>query len=182
MSKRAKVYRFKYSNIGEKLASGFFSFMGNFAYPIVTFYVILIAISLSGIAKHFNIEILTVIMMALLGVAILLGIIFALKFCFCFKGVVLFDTYLEITTQTLGFGKSRPKIEINYSDIASVFNSTFNLRYDIRKAKRTFIAGNLSNYIELTLKNGKQFCFSVDNQKDFLDELLMRIDDNKEQR
>lgn len=179
MSKKAKVYRFRYPNLVEKLGAGFFSFMGNLGFPIVSFYIIALGMGLSGISKIVDIETLTVIMMALLGVAILLGIIFALKFCFCFKGVVLFDTYLEITTQTLGFGKSRPKFEINYSDIVSAYNSNFNMRYDRRKARKTFIAGDLKDYIELTLRGGKQFCFSVDNQKDFLDELLMRMEIKK---
>lgn len=61
-----------------------------------------------------------------------------------------------------------------YSDIASVFNNTYNLRYNRKKARKTFIAGDLSDYIELTLKGGKQFCFSVYNQTEFLDELLKR--------
>lgn len=168
---KAKVYCFRYSNFGDKLGTGFFSFMGNLGMPIVAFFIISIAMALSGIIKYLNVE----IMMALFGVAVMLGIIFAIRFCFCFKGVVLFDTYLEITTQTLGFGKDKPKFKIKYSDIVSAYSSTFNIRYDRKKARKAFIAGDYSNYIELTLKGGKQFCFSLDNQKEFLDELLSRI-------
>lgn len=165
-----KVYNFKYSNSSDKFANGFFSFFTNLGIPIVTFYIIAIGMSLCGITKHLSVE----FMMILLIFSILLGIICAIKYCVGFKGVVLYDSYMEITTQTLGLGKNKPKFKINYSDIASIFNSTYNLRYDRRKATRTFLAGDLSNYVELTLKGGKQFCFSVENQEEFLHELLFR--------
>lgn len=167
---KASIYCFKYPNIGEKLGNGFFSFFANLAIPIVAFYIIAIAMSLSGIIKYFSVE----LMMALLAFSVILGVIFAVKFCFCFKGIVLYDSYIEITTQTLGFGKNKPKIKINYSEISSVYNSTFNLRYDRRKARKTFIAGDLSNYVELTLTGGKQFCFSVENQEEFLEDVINR--------
>lgn len=169
---KEKIYYFRYSNFFDKFAGGFFSFFTNLGIPIVAFYIIAIAMGLCGITKHFSVE----LMMVLLVLSILFGLFFAIKFCFGFKGVILYDSYLEITTQTLGIGKNKPKFKINYSDVASVFNSTYNLRYDRRKARRTFIAGDYSNYIELTLKSGKQFCFSVDNQTEFLDELLNRIE------
>ncbi len=168
---KAKIYNFKYSSFGHKLAVGFFSFFTNLGAPIVTFYLIVIAMGLCGITNHFSVE----LMMALLFLSIILGIILAIRFCFCFKGVILYDYCLEIITQNIGFGKNKPKITINYSDIASVFNSTFSIRYDRRKARKAFIAGDYSNYIELTLKGGKQFCFSVENQKEFLDELILRM-------
>lgn len=110
----------------------------------------------------------------LFSLSIVIGVICAIRYCVCFKGVTLYDSYMEITTQNLGFGKERPKIKIMYSDIASVFNNTYNLRYNRKKARKTFIAGDLSDYIELTLKGGKQFCFSVYDQTEFLDELLKR--------
>lgn len=171
---KVKIYNFKYSNFGDKFSKGFFSFFTNLGVPIVTFYLMAIAMGLCGITKNFSVE----LMMALLVISILLGLFFAIKFCFCFKGVILYDSYLEITTQTLGVGKNKPKFIINYSDIASVYISNYNLRYDRKKARKTFIAGDFSNYVELTLKGGKQFCFSVEKQKDFVDELLNRTWDD----
>ncbi|MCH5315660.1 MAG: hypothetical protein J1E81_07085 [Eubacterium sp.] len=172
---KVKIYTFKYSNFGEKFANGFFSFFTNLAMPIVTFYLIAIGMGISGITKHLSPE----IMMALLVLSILLGIIFAVRFICCFKGVVLYDSYLEITTQTLGFGKNRPKYKINYSDIASAFISTYNIRYDRRKARKSFIAGDYSNYVEITLRGGKQFCFTVEDQEEFFEELIQRVNSCK---
>lgn len=169
--KNAKAYDFQYTSTSYKILSGFISFFSNLAFPIVTLYIVAFGMALSGIIKHLTVE----IMMALLGVAVLLGIIYSFKYCFGFKGIILYDTYLEITTQTLGFGKNKPKIKINYCDVASVFNSTSNIRYERKKARKTFIAGDYSNYIELTLNGGKQFCFSVDNQTEFVDNLCSRI-------
>lgn len=169
---KAKVYYFRYSHFIDKLVSGFFSLCGNFVMPIIALFIILTGMGITGINKYINDEILV----ALMSVSVLAGLFFAFKYCFCFKGVVLYDTYLEITTQNLGFGKDKPKFTINYSDIVSAYNSNFNLRYDRRKAKRSLIAGDYSDYIEITLKGGKQFCFSVDRQTEFLDELLYRME------
>jgi hypothetical protein len=173
---KIKMYNFRYSNFSDKFANGFFSFFTNLATPIIVFYLIAIAMGLCGITKNFSTE----LMMALMILSIILGIICAFRFCFCFKGIVLYDSYLEIVTHTFGGAKKKPKMAINYSDIASVFNNTFNLRYDRIKARKTFIAGDFSNYVELTLKGGKQFCFSVYNQEEFINELLSRIEDKAE--
>lgn len=75
----------------------------------------------------------------------------------------------------LDLQKNKPKIKIDYSDVSSVYNSSYNIRYDRRKARKTFIAGDYSYYVELTLKGGKQFCFSVEEQKEFVDELIFRV-------
>ena len=168
--KNMKIYYFRYKNFSEKLASGFISFLSNLAIPIVSFYAIIFLLGLFGLLKHTPLEFSFV----LFSLSIVIGVICAIRYCVCFKGVTLYDSYMEITTQNLGFGKESPKIKIKYSDIASVFNSTYNLRYDRRKARKTFIAGDLSDYVELTLKGGKQFCFSVYDQTEFLDELLKR--------
>lgn len=172
---KVKAYHFKYSHFRDRIVNGFFSFCANFATPIIMLYIILMAMALTGINKYLNMELL----FALLGFSILLGIIMAIKFCFGFKGIVLYDSYLEIITQTIGLGKNRPKFKINYSDIASAFNGTFNLRYDRKKARRNFLAGDLTDYIELTLKGGKQFCFTVENQSEFLSELITKLENAK---
>lgn len=171
---KVKIYNFKYTNSIDKFSKGFFSFFTNLAVPIVTFYIIAIAMGLCGVTKYFSVE----LMMILLFFSIIVGLIFALKYCFCFKGIILYDSYLEITTQTLGLEKNKPKIRINYTDIASIYNSTYNLRYDRRKARKSFIAGDFSNYVELTLKGSKQFCFSVENQEEFVNEINKRIQFN----
>lgn len=167
-----KVYHFKYSNFSDRFVNGLFSFCANLATPVVAFIVIAIAMGLCGITKYLTVE----FMMVLLAFSVLLGIICAIKYCFGFKGITLYDSYLEITTQNMGLGKEKPKIKINYSDVVSVYHSTFNLRYDRKKAKRTFLAGDLTDYVELTLKGGKQFCFTVERQEEFLDEMIHRID------
>lgn len=168
---KTKKYCFRHSSFGEKLGTGFFSFFTNLGIPIVAFYVISIVMGLFGITEHFSVE----LMMVLLVISILLGLFFAMKFCFCFKGVILYNSCLEIVTQTLGFGKDKPKITICYSEIASVFVSSYNIRYNRKKARKSFISGDYTNYVELTLKDGKQYCFTVENQEDFVKEVVSRM-------
>lgn len=167
---KIKVYYFRYANSFEKFMMRFLSFVANFALPIVAFYAIAIVTGIFGINKYLGADVLTI----LLIVSIALGLICAIKFCVCFKGITLYDSYMEISTQTIGFGKNKPKIIIGYDDISSVFQNTYNLRYSRKKARKTFIAGDYQDYVELTLKGGKQFCFSVENQKEFIEELQNR--------
>lgn len=172
---KIKMYYFRYANFSEKFANGFISFFSNLGIPIVSVYIIAFVMGLCGIGKYIDMDIVMVIVF----ISILLGIFFAIKFCVCFKGVTLYKSFLEISTQTLGFGKNKPKIKINYSDISSVFISTYNLRYDRRKARKNFIAGDLKNYVELTLKNGRQYCFTVDKQDEFVNEVKIRMNVNE---
>lgn len=167
---KIKVYYFRYANTLDKFMMNLLSFFVNFAFPIVTFYAIAIITGIFGINKYLGADVLTV----LLIVSIALGLICGIKFCVCFKGITLYDSYMEISTQTIGFGKNKPKIIIRYDDISSVFQNTYNLRYSRKKARKTFIAGDYQDYVELTLKGGKQFCFSVENQKEFIEELKKR--------
>lgn len=167
---KPKVYYFRYKNFIDKFLMGLMTFLSNLGIPVILFYAFAAFLGALGILRHFTYE----LVLELLGLSIVIGVICAIRYCVCFKGVTLYDSYMEITTQNLGFGKERPKIKIMYSDIASVFNNTYNLRYNRKKARKTFIAGDLSDYVELTLKGGKQFCFSVYDQTEFLDELLKR--------
>lgn len=166
-----KAYDFRYSDFSVKFISGLTSFCSNLMIPIVLFYIIAAGMSIAGVLKHLTVE----LVMLLLVFSGVVGLFFAIKYCCCFKGIILYKDYLEITTQTLGFGKSKPKIKINYSDIENIFNNTNNIRYDRKKARKAFIAGDYNYYVELTLKGGKQFCFSVDNQEKFIDDVIERM-------
>ena len=165
-----KMYYFRYANKFDKLLQGFLQFGTNFCVPILASFAFAFMIGFVGLGKYVDAGFATGVVLC----SIVVGIFCALRYCFSFKGVILYDEHMEIITHSLGFGKSKPKIIINYVDIYSAYNSTFDLMYDRKKSTRSFIVGDHKNYIELTLFGGKQFCFSVDNQDDFYNELLLR--------
>lgn len=103
---KIKVYYFRYANTLDKFMMNLLSFFVNFAFPIVTFYAIAIITGIFGINKYLGADVLTV----LLIVSIALGLICGIKFCVCFKGITLYDSYMEISTQTIGFGKISQKL------------------------------------------------------------------------
>lgn len=171
---KPKVYIFRYKNKTEKFTDAFFSACTNFGVPIITYILITLAISIIGITEYISIN----LWMALFFVSVISGILMMLKYSFSFKGVVLYEDKLKILTHTFGLGGSgKPKIVIKYTDIISVYNSTYNLKYDRKKARACFLVGDFSYYIELTLRGGKQFCFSVNDQEEFVEELIERIND-----
>lgn len=78
---KIKIYAFNYSKFSDRLGNGFFSFFTNLAVPIVSFYMVAIAMSLSGVIQHIGIE----FMMALLGFSIIyIGYYFGIKILFWF--------------------------------------------------------------------------------------------------
>lgn len=168
---KSKAYCFRYSNFGDKFANGFFSFFTNLGLPIITCYIIAFILGLTGIGKYADAGYFAYIVIF----SIFIGIVFAIKYCVSFKGIILYDTYLEIITQTIDIPKCTPKMKIKYSDISSVFSSKYNLRYDRKKARRTFLAGDMADYVELTLKSGKQLYFSVYNQEEFVENVICKM-------
>lgn len=168
-----KMYNFRYPNSAQKFTISLMNFVSNFAYPIIFCWIVFIIMALCGVLHYLSIELCLVF----LGISAVLGLIFALRYTFSYKGVILYDTYMEIITNNIVGHKS--KITIQYTEIASVYNSNYNLRYDRKKARRSFLAGDQSYYVELTLKGGKEFCFSTENQQELTEELIFRIDSLK---
>lgn len=163
-----KTYKFRYKSNGQKFAKWFAEACKNFFAPIIICLIIFFCMGFTGTAKYISSETGGL----LFYISVILGVVMVVIYSVLPKKVCLFSEYLEIVTGgILSKGKS-PKIKINYSDIADVHESTFNLKNDKAKMKNSFLAGDYTNYVELTLKGGKQFCFSVDNQTEFIDEII----------
>lgn len=166
---KTTAYDFRYSSAIAKAVEVFLSALSNLLAPIFLCFAAFMIMSLTGIEKYLDFEVYA----TLFCLSLILGIILVIRYCFIYKGVTLYNNSLEITSHSLG--NLKPKVVVNYSDISSVYNNRTDIRYNRRKARKTFIAGDYKNYVELTLKNGKQFCFSVENQEEFIDDLLYRI-------
>lgn len=165
-----KTYKFRYKSKGQKLAKWLTEACKNFFTPIILCLITFFCMVLTGTEK----SMLPQLGILLFYTSVILGVVMVVIYSVLPKKVCLFSEYLEIVTGgILSKGKS-PKIKINYSDIAGVSESTYNLKNDKAKMKNSFIAGDYTNYVELTLKGGKQFCFSVDNQTEFVGELIKR--------
>ena len=166
---KIKMYNFRYQNPAQKFTLAIMNFVSNFAYPIILCWIVIFVMALCGVLHYLTME----LCLLLLGISAVFGLIFALKYTFGYKGVILYDTYMEIIMNSIVGHK--PKIVIQYAEIASVYNSNYNLRYDRKKARRSFLVGDYSYYVELILNGGKEFCFSTEKQQELTEELIFRV-------
>lgn len=113
--------------------------------------------------------------------ALLLGVAWLIIYKKSLKGIFLYDNYLQIST---GFFLKYYIFTINpkvrYSDIKSIsVENKKNQRYKEWNEKHLyFIAGyysNIETYIKLETINDRIYCFSLENQEEFVDEIKKRI-------
>lgn len=70
-------------------------------------------------------------------------------------------------------------MKINYSDIEKVNVNYFNLNYADYHYRMLNSGGDRNYNIELTLKNGKIFYFSIEDQEEFCENLNKLIENSK---
>lgn len=170
---KVKIYNFRYQNTAQKIALNIMNFVATIAFPVILCWIIFIIMALCGVLHYLTMELCLVF----LGISAVIGLIFAFNYAFGFKGVIIYDSYIEIINRNIVL--NNPKIKINYSDIACTYNSYQNIRANRRKINKTFFVGDPTNYVEITLYGGKQFCFAVENQKEFVDEIISRVSEIK---
>lgn len=166
-----KSYKFRYNNTGQKCAQWLKEACKNFFAPIIICCLIFFCMGFTGTAKYISTEMGGL----LFNISVIIGFFMLLVYSVIPKKVTLFDNHLEIATGSFFLKNKSPKIKINFNEITSVFESTDNLKYNKFKMKNSFLAGDYSNYVELTLKGGKQFCFSVENQSEFVENVIQKI-------
>lgn len=70
-------------------------------------------------------------------------------------------------------------MKINYSDIEKVNINYFNLNYADYHYRMLNSGGDRNYNIELTLKNGKIYYFSIEDQEEFCENLNQLIENSK---
>lgn len=97
------------------------------------------------------------------------------------KGVFLYDDRLVIARYTFSLTNWKPRIVINYNDIEKVNVNYFDIHFTKRRFSMLVLCGDESYNVELTLKNGKTYYFSIEDQEEFCENLnhLMEKYNNK---
>lgn len=101
-------------------------------------------------------------------------------FCVLKKGVFLYNNRLIIARYTFTLTNWNPRITINYNEIEHVNVNYADLHFTKYRFAVVNLSGDESYNVELTLKNGKKYFFSIQNQEEFcsqLDSLLNKYND-----
>lgn len=170
---KAKAYDFRYTNTISKLLQHIFSIIANTSYPVVICILLFFIMSICDVVKYLSLWMIVV----MFSVSAISGVILTIKYFVTYKGIILYDSYMEICKNSLVDRNFKMVLKIDYDNILSIYNSSVNLRQDRKKAKNLItVFGDYSNYVEVTLKGGKQFCFSIEEQDDFVKEVIKRME------
>lgn len=170
-------YKFRYFNGTAKVLNAFFAPLQNLLLPRFCALLIIRFISLIGLGAYFNNDIaISVIQKAV----IICSILWALIYVIFRKGIFLYDDRLTIARYTITLNNWKNRITVKYYDIESVNVNYKNLRFT-RNYKSFLVPFGDEDYnVELTLKNGKKYFFSIENQEEFCENLNSLIENVKD--
>ena len=167
-----KFYEFRYNSSAERKIAIVLNFANCLIYPIIVTFVFLTILLFLGLRKSWP----DWISLAMYGIAAVAGIVMAIIYTSNMKGVLVGDDCIEIQRYYVSNFHFIPNIKIRYEDIVSIYNSNQRIPRGSWKAKKFLIVGgDLSNYVEIALKGGKKFNFSVEDQEEFVNDVINRI-------
>lgn len=168
-------YKFRYYN-------GFFKVLNALLVPwqnllLPQFVIILIArlVSLIGLGQYFNNDTVIGILQKII---LIVSVAWTIIYCVFKKGVFLYNDHLVIARYTITFRNWRNRISVSYDDIESVKVNYSDLRFTKYHGSLLVPFGDDTYNVELVLKNGKRYFFSIENQEEFcemLNSLLEKI-------
>lgn len=142
--------------------------------PIILYYFVKLMI----IEKIFGDEFIpSNINKVIVFVAFILGLIWLIKFKTSLKGLFLYDNYLQIERHSFTkyyMFNINPKIK--YSEITSCTICPKESRSykEWNEKQLYFVGGSADEYVRLETKNDKIYCFCIENQEEFVEEVLRR--------
>lgn len=166
-------YKFRYYNGTFKVLNALFIPLQNLLLPYFFVLLILRLISLIGLGQYLNNDVAIHVIQKII---LVLSFSWALIYIICRKGVFLYDDRLTIARYTITTRNWRNRITISYDKIDSVNVNYSDLRFTKYHGSLLVPFGDDNCNVELTLKNGRKYFFSIQNQEEFCDTLNLLID------
>ncbi|MDE5974287.1 MAG: hypothetical protein K2G73_06415, partial [Eubacterium sp.] len=112
-------------------------------------------------------------------IAFVFSISSAIIYCVFRKGVFLNEDNLIIARYTITPFNWKLWIKIDYSDIEKVNVNYFDLSFIDYHFRMLTLGGDRAYNVELTLKNGKKYFFSIENQEGFCENLSQLLENTE---
>lgn len=152
----------------------------NFWLPWLIFYILYVLVGkvsiLIGLDNYLSDDI---VLYSLQRIVLIISISSVIVFCFFRKGVFLNENHLIIARYTITPFNWKWWIKIDYSDIEKVNINYFDLSYIDYHFRMLILGGDRAYNVELTLKNGKKYYFSIEDQEEFCENLSQLIGSKK---
>lgn len=170
-------YKFRcFNNIYKSMAKiicPFQNFFITIAVFMLTYYLIGRLTILIGVEDYFLNENVFSVVRKLMFICSAISVLIYLV---CKKGVFLYDDCLVIAKYTITKLNWKPRITVNYADIERVNVNYIDLHFSRHRFHLVSPCADEAYNVELTLKNGKKYFFSIENQEEFCDNVNMLID------
>lgn len=168
-------YKFRYANNTFRLAAKIAAPMQNFFIIIAIYF---IAYNLIGRALLlFNVTDSSIknIGNAIQPIMFICAFLAAIIYCFLPKGVFIDTTEIVIAKYTFVPFNFKMRIHIPYNEIEKVNVNYTDIHFTKNRFSLVTLCGDEAYNVELTLKSGKKYFFSIENQEEFCDNLNMLI-------
>lgn len=167
-----KFFEFKYDSRFSKFFGMFLSSLQNLLYPQIYCLILLLVLHFFNLTENWP----GWISLTLFGISILCGFVLMIRFWICKKGVFLYDSFMAIERYSTTLASRKMDIQINYHDIKHIYVNYQNLRSTPNYRKLLVMCGARDSYVELTLRNGKQYFFALENQEEFCNEVRLKLE------
>lgn len=164
-------YEFKYDSRFSKNLGLFAGSVQNFFSPQIIFWVFYLLLSFTNLTNHWPDWLPGILFLA----SLISGIVLTIRLLVCRKGVFLYKNFMEISRHTITTKNYNMNIKISYNEIERIYVNYQNLRSTSHYRDLLVLFGARSSYVEIVLKNGKQYFFAVENQEQFCEEVRMHL-------
>lgn len=172
-----KYYKFRYKSKLNKLVGRILDVLSLLIVPpfFATFFILFL--SVNGLTEHWN----SWMFMAFFVASLIVGVVLSIRYAVNYKGVIVGDSYIEIDRYAASNFNLKMNFIISFDEIRSVYINKREMDYR-DKLKKSLISGaDLSSYVEITLFGGKQYCIPVENQEEFVKDVISRVNSYRQE-
>ncbi len=170
-------YKFRYYNGSMKFLSAFVvSFQNFFLTAVACFVIYFILAKIAGLLGLENYLFNNNVWSIVKKIIFILAFIYAIVYIVSKKGVFLYDEGFEIARYTITPLNWKNRIYVSFNEVESINVNYYNIRYTKYRYSMLVPLGDDTYNIELTLKNGKKYFFSIEDQEEFVEEVSKRME------
>lgn len=169
-------YKFRDYNNVCKILSLILLPLQNLLLPRIIGFIIIRLLALIGLGQYLNNDVAINIMQKIILICSISWVVIYLIFK---KGVFLYDDHLVIARYTITLRNWKNRISIHYDDIESAIVNYTDLRFTKYHGSLLVPLGDNTYNVELTLKSGKKYFFSIQDQEEFCEVLNSLIEKHR---
>ncbi len=169
-------YKFRYFNGSFKLLNSILIPLQNLLFPPIVALIVLRVITLVRLGEYFNNDI---VINAIQKIVLFCSFSWTIVYCAFKKGVFLNDKCLIIARYTITLRNWKNRIVLRYDEVENVNVNYNDLRFTAYHGSLLVPFGDNTYNVEITMKNGKKYFFSIENQEEFCDNLNFLIQKNR---